>query len=155
MVRRDNVKRKITISLERSEIEKKFLSDFENGLVESLEKYNFEGKTQEKLVGERKKITDSAKKNLKKDKIIKIIKQEITEFNRTIYQKSVDFRNKHIYQIENFAELEKRIKAGEIGLFLIPFCNKLDCEKTISHRLPAYSIRCLFEKPFNSLNSDK
>ena len=117
-----------------------------------MEKYNFKNKAQEKLVEEHKKITGSAKKNLKKDKIIKIIKQEIAEFNQIIYQKSVDFRNKHIYQIENFTELEKRIKAGEIGLFLIPFCNKLDCEKTISHRLPAYSIRCLFEKPFNGLN---
>ena len=80
---------------------------------------------------------------MKKDKIIKSIKQEITEFNQIIYQKSVDFRNKHIYQIENFTELEKRIKAGEIGLFLIPFCNNLECEKSIKNRVVSYRIRCL------------
>ena len=39
--------------------------------------------------------------------------------------------------------LEKKIKEGVIGLFLIPFCNQLNCEVKIKENIPAYSIRCI------------
>jgi prolyl-tRNA synthetase len=78
-------------------------------------------------------------------KIFRVLTKEIEEFKKSIYQKSVDFRDKHIYSIDNYLELEKKIKEGVIGLFLIPFCNKLNCEEKIKKRVPAYSIRCIKE----------
>jgi len=45
LVRRDNVERKITISLESGETEKNFLHNFENNLAENLGKYNLENKS--------------------------------------------------------------------------------------------------------------
>ncbi|WP_147410073.1 aminoacyl--tRNA ligase-related protein [endosymbiont GvMRE of Glomus versiforme] len=143
LARRDDVKRKITISLENSETEKNFLRNFENNLVENLEKYNLENKTKEQLTTEHEKAVDSVEKGFKGDKVIKVIKQEIAEFQKNIYQKSANFRDKHIFLVNNFSELEKKVNEGVKGLFLIPFCNNLDCEKIIPQKIPAYSIRCL------------
>lgn len=146
MVRRDDIERKVTVNLESSETEKKFLHDFEANLAENLEKYNLENKKKESLIAENKKIVESTKKSVLRDKIIKVIKQEVAEFNQIIYQKSVDFRDNHIYSVDGFAELEKKIKAGVKGLFLISFCNRLECEVKIKEKTPAYSIRCISEK---------
>src|SRR3954452_23115458 len=94
-------------------------------------------------------MIEGMKRGHKQGKIFKAITQAREELNKKIYQKSVDFRDQHIFPIEEYQELEKRIKGGIIGLFLIPFCNKLNCEETISRKLPSYSIRCisLTEKP--------
>ena len=81
----------------------------------------------------------------KKDEIIKIINKEAEEFKKVLYQKSVEFRDEHIFLIDNYPELEKKIKEGVIGLFLVSFCNKLDCEKGIKEKVPVYSIRCIKE----------
>jgi len=143
LVRRDNVERKITVSLESSETEKSFLHNFENNLAENLEKYNLESKSQERLNDEHNEIVNSARKGLKKDKIIKAIKQEIVGFQKNLYQKSVDFRDSHIFPVDNFSELEKKIKEGKKGLFLVPFCNNLECEEMIQKKVPSYSIRCI------------
>ncbi|WP_147409592.1 aminoacyl--tRNA ligase-related protein [endosymbiont GvMRE of Glomus versiforme] len=147
--RRDDVKKEIIISLENSETEKNFLRNFENNLAENLEKYNLENKTKEQLTTEHEKTVSSVKKEFKKGKIIKVIKQEIIEFQKNIYQKSADFRDKHIFPVNKFSELEKKVNEVMKGLFLIPFCNNLDCEKVIPQKISAYSIRCLSlsEKP--------
>ncbi|CAJ0761602.1 17954_t:CDS:2 [Entrophospora sp. SA101] len=80
---------------------------------------------------------------LKAGRILKIITKEIDKFKKNIYQKSADFRDKHIFPVGDFSELHEKISKEAKGLFLIPFCNFPDCEKTIPQRLPAYSIRCL------------
>src|SRR6185295_8482848 len=116
LVRRDNIERKITISLKSSETEKNFLHNFENNLVENLGKRNLEGKTKEQLATEHKEVVDSVKKGFKKEKIIKVIKQEIIEFQKNLYQKSADFRDKHIFSVDNFSKLEQKIKEGTKGL---------------------------------------
>jgi hypothetical protein len=72
-----------------------------------------------------------------------IIDREKKEFQKQLYQKSVDFRDKHIYSEVNLTELKKKISGGVKGLFLIPFCNNLECEKTIKEKIPSYSIRCI------------
>jgi len=76
-------------------------------------------------------------------KIFKVVSKEIKEFKKNLYQKSVDFRNKHVYSIDNFSELEQKIKEGTRGLFLVPFCNNLECEESIKKKVPSYSIRCI------------
>ncbi|CAJ0919119.1 490_t:CDS:10 [Entrophospora sp. SA101] len=143
LVKRDNVEQKITVSFEGNETEKKYLLDFENNLAKNFETYNLENKFQEQLATERKEIVNSVKKGFKKDKIIKVIKQEITEFKKNIYQKSIEFRNKHIFPVNNYSELQEKIKKGVVGLFLVPFCNNLDCETKIKEKVPSYSIRCI------------
>lgn len=152
LIRRDNVERKITINLENKEAESNFLHNFKNNLTESLEKYSLQNETKEKLVTDHEEIINSAKKDFKKDKIVKVFKQEIVEFQKQLYQKSVDFRNEHIYSTDNLEELKKKISAGTKGLFLIPFCNNLECEKTIKEKLPSYSIRCIDLEKKNILN---
>jgi prolyl-tRNA synthetase len=146
LVRRDNIERKITINLESSEAEKAFLRNFETNLAENLEKHNLEDKKKEQLTTDHKGIIDSVRKGFKRDKIIKVIKQEIVEFKKNLYQKSVDFRDKHIFPVVNFSELEKKMKAGTKGLFLTPFCNRLECEMKIKEKVLAHSIRCISEK---------
>jgi prolyl-tRNA synthetase len=82
-------------------------------------------------------------------KIFKVVSREIKEFKKNLYQKSVDFRDNHIFPIDNFSELEQKIKEGTRGLFLVPFCNNLDCEIEIKKKVPSYSIRCVAsEKQF-------
>jgi hypothetical protein len=88
-------------------------------------------------------MASSLKKNFKREKIIKIIEQEVAGLKEVLYQKSADFRDNHIYQIGSFSELEKKIKEELKGLFLIPFCNNLNCEAKIKERVPSYSIRCI------------
>ncbi|CAG8448425.1 19227_t:CDS:2 [Racocetra fulgida] len=76
-------------------------------------------------------------------KIFGIINREAQELQKNLYQKSVAFRNKHIFSVANLAELEKKKKDGSKGLFLVPFCNNLDCELKIKEKVPSYSIRCI------------
>jgi prolyl-tRNA synthetase len=143
LVRRDNIERRITISLKINEMEKNFLHNFENNLAENLEKYNLESRTGEQLTTDHEKMVNSVKNRLEGEKIIKVIKQEIAEFKKTIYQKSANFRDKHIFPVNNFSELEKKITESVKGLFLVPFCNKLECEEKIKKKIPAYSVRCV------------
>src|SRR5205823_1768890 len=108
----------------------------------------------EKNKGEANSLTKeqaikAIKNGFKQGKIFKAVTQVREELNKNLYQKSVDFRDQHIFPAREYQELEKKIKEGIIGLFLIPFCNNLDCEETIPRKLPSYSIRCLSltEKP--------
>src|SRR6185369_1061736 len=110
---------------------------------ENLGKYNLENKTKEQLATDHKEVVDSVKKGFKKEKIIKVIKQKIIEFQKNFYQKNADFRDKHIFPVDNFSELHEKISKEAKGLFLISFCNFPDCVKVIPQKLPAYSIRCL------------
>jgi hypothetical protein len=82
-------------------------------------------------------------------KIAGVIGKEIAEFKKNLYQKSVEFRDKHLHRVDNLIELEAKIKKGVVGLFLVPFCNNLDCEIKIKEKVPAYTIRCisLVKKP--------
>ncbi|CAG8775256.1 6773_t:CDS:1, partial [Ambispora leptoticha] len=98
--------------LESGATEKNFLHNFENNLAENLGKYNLENKTEEQLTTEHKEVVDSVKRGFKKEKIIKVIKQEIIEFQKNLYQTSADFRDKHIFLVDNFSELEQKIKKG-------------------------------------------
>jgi prolyl-tRNA synthetase len=146
LVRRDNIEGKITINLEESEVEKRYLLDFEKKLTEDLEKYNPENKTKEKLSQDKKEILSSIKRGFKRDKIVKVIIKEIDKFKKNLYQKSTEFRDKHIFSVDSFTELEQKIKKGIKGLFLVPFCNNLECEIKIKEKVPSYSIRCIAEK---------
>jgi len=81
--------------------------------------------------------------------MFRFIEKEKEELKKNLYQKSVDFRDNHIFPVNNFPELEKKIKEGVKGLFLVPFCNNLDCEIEIKKKVPSYSIRCVAsEKQF-------
>nr|CAG8502257.1 3134_t:CDS:10 [Entrophospora candida] len=144
LVRRDNVERRITINLQESEAEKKRLLALEKYL-EGQSKIISEKWTEEKLTEHQKMMINSYKKGARSGKIFEVITREKEEFKKNIYQKSADFRNKHTFLIDNYPELEKKIKEGIIGLFLIPFCNKLNCEEEIKIKIPAYSIRCIKE----------
>ena len=142
LVRRDDIERRIAISLASSEVEKKGFVVFEKYCEELSEIYGEEVKKE----FEKNKVKNSFEKGDKTGKIFNIITKEVAEFNQVIYQKSADFRDKHIYPVDSFAELEKKIKEGTKDLFLIPFCNQLDCEIKVKERVPAYSIRCISEK---------
>jgi prolyl-tRNA synthetase len=139
LIRRDNIERRITISLAESETEKKYLLAFEK-YVKSLSEVDEKIK---KEFEENKQVTNSFKKGQLAGKIFGVINKEKQELQRTIHQKSTDFRDKHIFSVDNFSELEKKLKEGVKGLFLIPFCNKLDCEREIKEKVPTYSIRCI------------
>ena len=91
----------------------------------------------------KEKVVNSFKRGERAGKMFRVIEKEKEEFKKNLYQKSVDFRNNHIYPIDNFSELEQKIKEGMRGLFLVPFCNNLDCEVKIKERVPSYSIRCI------------
>ena len=76
-------------------------------------------------------------------KIAGVIGKEIAEFKKNLYQKSANFRDSHIFSVVSYSELEAKIKEGVVGLFLVPFCNNLDCEIKIKEKVPSYSIRCM------------
>ena len=139
LVRRDNIERKIPISLVENEMEKKYLSAAEK-YIENLRKIDDEIK---KKWDKNNEAVTSFRKGQMLGKIFGVINKEKEEFQKNIYQKSVGFRDTHIFSLENYSELEKKIKEGARGLFLIPFCNNLDCEKKIKEKVPSYSIRCL------------
>src|SRR6185369_10222909 len=141
LVRRDNVERKITISLEIKEWEQKYFPFFEKHA--EIDKIWLENETKENQVKHKEMMINSTRKGFKQGKIFQVITREIEEFKKDIYQKSVEFRDSHIYQVDNFSELEKKIKEEAKGLFLIPFCNNLDCETKIKEKVPSYSIRCI------------
>lgn len=149
LVRRDNVERKVTISLESSEVEKKFLVIYKNFVEELNEIHGKNEKVQKALENKKEIHIESFQKGEKAGKIIGTIIRERAEFHKNLYQKSVDFRDKHIYLINTFSELKEKIKEEAIGLFLIPFCNKLDCEEKIKERAPSYSIRCIASEEKN------
>src|SRR3954454_16729574 len=83
------------------------------------------------------------KSGFKSGKIFKVVAQVKKELNKKLYQKSADFLEQHTFIINKYQELEEKIKEGAIGLFLVPFCNNLECEEAISRKLISYSIRCI------------
>ena len=146
LVRRDNVERKITVSLKDDEIGQRYFSAYEK-YMESLDEID-NGEVKKALVNKGIDRLYQFKKNFKLGKLFSIIEKEKAEFQKSISQKSIDFRDSHIFSIDNISELEKKISDGVKGLFLIPFCNNLDCEEKIKEKVVSYSIRCipLFEK---------
>ena len=149
--RRDNIKNKITINIAaKSGFEAKLFPLFED-YAEKLNKISLEEYKKNAIepANIKEQMIESVKKGHKQGKIFKAITQAREELNKNLYQKSVNFRDQHIFSVREYQELEKKIKGGVVGLFLIPFCNNLSCEETIPSKLPAYSIRCLSltEKP--------
>lgn len=143
LVRRDNLKKKITVKLETEKIEKDHLFAFEQFAKEisNLEKEKItDKKTLSKTI---KKLAGLSAKRTVANMICETVTKEAAEFKQSLYKKSVDFKKDHIYLVDKFSDLENKIKLVTIGLFLIPFCNNLDCEATIPHKIPAYSIRCI------------
>lgn len=144
LIRRDNIERKIPVSVlggENSEFEKKYLSileDFSDKVSEIDDKNKKDDFAKRKEV-----MREEIKKGARLGKILGAIGKEKEELQKNIYQKSVDFRDKHIYQVSNLSEIEKKINENTKGLFLIPFCNNLSCEESIPKKLPSYSIRCI------------
>lgn len=149
LVRRDNIEKRITINLEENEMEKKYLPIFED-YAEKLSKINLENKDETNSIKIKERMMEGMKRGERQGKIFRVIAREIAEFQKTIYQKSADFRDKHIFPIDNFSELEKNIKEGVKGLFLIPFCNNLECEVKIKEKVPSYSIRCIASEGKNT-----
>ena len=131
LVRRDNVERRITVSLKDDESEKKHFSAFEKYIDELG------------VINDKETMINSVRKGFKQGSLFRIITKEVPEFQKYLSQKSAEFRDSHIYSVDNFSELEKKIKEGTIGLFFIPFCNNLACEKKIKDKVPSYSIRCI------------
>jgi hypothetical protein len=144
LIRRDDIKKKVTISLKKEAIfEKNYLSILED-FAEKISKISTGSeKVDSVMMG--KKMIEEIKKGERQGKIFKNIIQMGRDLNENIYQKSIDFINRHTFSIKEYQELKEKIERGTIGLFLIPFCNNLECEKTIKNRVPAYSIRCLKE----------
>ncbi|CAG8669139.1 11142_t:CDS:2, partial [Cetraspora pellucida] len=138
LIRRDNVERKITIKLEENELEKKYIT-----AAEKYWKEMSEISQENKKEFEKAKIVNSFRQGQRAGKIFGIISREAQELQKNLYQKSVEFRDKQIFSAASLAELEKKIKDGSKGLFLVPFCNNLDCELKIKEKLPSYSIRCI------------
>ena len=93
------------------------------------------------LIGEKElkgKFITLSRRNVKKKKEIfeeNILKELIIE--------------KNIFQEEVFFELLKKIKKG--GLFLIPFCNNINCEMEIKNKIKSYSIRCINENKYKEM----
>jgi len=141
LVRRDNIERKITIDLEFNELEKKIIPLYEK-FAESLIEIS-DDKTKEKMVNLEGGPLQHFKKNIKQGSLCGIIGRENEEFQKNFSQKSTEFRDNHIFSVDNLIELKKQIKEGIKGLFLIPFCNRLDCENKIKDQIASYSIRCL------------
>ena len=143
LIRRDDIEKRLSIILkDDEEKEQKHLALEKNYLnyLNSLSEVGLEVNEKEKII---EKIIDSFRRGFKQGKIFQVISQEKEKFQANIYQKSVDFLNQHIFPVDNFAELERKIGSGVKGLFLIPFCNVLECERKIKEKISAYSIRCL------------
>nr|CAG8619209.1 10808_t:CDS:10 [Entrophospora candida] len=73
-------------------------------------------KVQKALENKKEVLIDSFQKGEKAGKIIGAIIRERAEFHKNLYQKSVDFRDKHIYLVNTFSELKEKIKEEAIDL---------------------------------------
>lgn len=146
--RRDEIEKKIIISMQDNELEKKFFPICKD-YMEKIGKVVSEENKGSPVINVEEKAMEAMKNGLKQGRIFKVVTQSREELNKDLYQKSINFRDQHVFSVREYQELEKKIKGGAIGLFLIPFCNNLSCEETIPGKLPAYSVRCLslIEKP--------
>ncbi|KLL01972.1 MAG: prolyl-tRNA synthetase [Mycoplasmataceae bacterium RC_NB112A] len=145
LVRRDDIERRMTIKLEENEVEKS-LFPLHAEFTEKMNKIVFPKQFPAELERRKTEMIKQFKKGIRSGKLFSAIGQEIEKFSQSLSKKSIEFRDSHIYRVENLAELEKKIKAGNLGLFLVPFCNNLECEKKIKERVLSYSIRCIAEK---------
>jgi len=141
LVRRDHIERKITIDLEINEWERKLIPAYEK-YMESLSEL-LDDKTKEQMVNFQGESIQHFKKNLKQGKLCGIIGKENEKFQKKLSQKSIEFRDNHMFPENNLTELKNKIKNGVKGLFLIPFCNDLNCEKKMKDQVISYSIRYL------------
>lgn len=146
LVRRDDTERRIPIKLEvESDLEKKIFPLHED-FAEKVNKLIFPHHSPTQLAEEKAKMMSQIQKGAWSGRLFRVINQQVAEFSQAIYQKSVSFRDSHFYKVDSLVELKKRIEEGTIGLFLVSFCNNLECEKKIKEQVPAYSIRCINEK---------
>lgn len=81
-----------------------------------------------------------------KNGLLKVLGQEMIDFKKRIYRNSELFLKEHTWEEKDLKKIKERVKGEEKGVFLVPFCNLLECEKQIKEKLPSYSIRCLVEK---------
>jgi prolyl-tRNA synthetase len=145
--KRDDIKKEIIIGMQDDELEKKLFpicEDYMKKINKTILEKN--KKNEEKSLANinlEEKAMEAMKNGLKQGKIFKAVTQVKKELNENLYQKSVNFRDQHIFPVKEYQELEKKINEKKVGLFLIPFCDNLDCEETIPHKLPSYSIRCI------------
>jgi len=141
LIRRDNVEKKIVIDLTKlNEDQQKIILAGEN-YIKELAKINW--KQKENMVGIEEKMLDSIKKGEKIGTISGIIFREKDELQNNLFQKSVDFRDKHIFSINGSQELAQKVSEGIKGLFLVNFCNIVACEENFKKQFSAYSIRCI------------
>ena len=146
LIRRDDIEQRILIKLEaETDLEKKLFPLHED-FAEKINKLIFPNHSSTQLAKEKTKMMSQIQKGAWGGRLFRAINQEVEKFSQSIYQKSVDFRDSHIYKVDSLTELKKKIKEGSIGLFLVPFCQSLECEKKIKKQVPAYSIRCVAEK---------
>lgn len=143
LIKRDNIEKRITINIvAKNEFEAKFLPIFED-YSEKMSKISLENKEGVSSIKMKEQMLEGMKRGFKQGSIFKAVTQAREELNKNLYQKSVDFQDQHIFSVWEYQELAKKIGEGTIGLFLIPFCNNLNCEDTIPHKLPSYSVRCI------------
>jgi len=139
LIRRNNNNKKYLIFLEK-DIKEDLILIHNNVLKKIIKErkdydYNIEKYELEELI----------KKEIKKNKIKKIIEEQALLLNKNLYQNSLIFLKKNIYEIKNYEDLNSKIKINIEGLFLISFCNEIECEKNIKNKIKSYSIRCIKE----------
>lgn len=146
LVRRDDIERRVTIKLEGKKEFEKNLFSLHKDFVEKVNKLYFPKKSPAELDQQKSEMLKQFKKGTQSGKLFSAIIKETEKLNQSLSQKSTEFRDSHIHGANSLAELEKKIKAGNLGLFLVPFCNNLECEKKIKEKVSSYSIRCIMEK---------
>lgn len=59
-----------------------------------------------------------------------------------LYNKSLLLLNAHTFEINENQVFLENLKSKK-GIFLIPFCNRLDCEINVKNLFPSFSFRCI------------
>jgi len=71
----------------------------------------------------------------------KVVSDLLDQIATNLYQRALDNRNQRTKEIDNYSEYKKTL-AKINGLFLVPFCGRIECEDTIKAETQTIS-RCI------------
>jgi prolyl-tRNA synthetase len=68
------------------------------------------------------------------------LRDELTRFQRDLYQRALDFREEHTYEVSTLAELVEHFREGT-GFVWAPWCESVECEARVKEETGGVTTR--------------
>ena len=89
----------------------------------------------------RRSVQDGQKMPASQDDLAQTVRRTLDEIQKDLYQKAVEFREKHSYPVDDFSKFNE-ILDGDAGFLWSHWCGSDECEDRVKAETKA-TIRCI------------